>query len=163
MEQLTVDRGKKLRRTSRGLVMKLLHKVLDHLKHEPDIIDSRKLRQFLADLKENSMEMKELDKSILDNYFDTDADEDTCDNEAEEVNATQERISYSIISIEDTLAKLSEEENLSVCGETIRHVGSKESLVSMKSKSSGGTAASLYSKTSVTTRVSSKSSLGTVG
>jgi len=60
MEQLTVDRGKKLRRTSRGLVTKLLHKVSDHLKQEPDVIDRRKLRQFLADLKEKSMELKEL-------------------------------------------------------------------------------------------------------
>jgi len=79
------------------------------------------------------------------------------------VNAIQERISYSILSIEDTLAKLSEEENLSVCGETIQYVGSKESLVSMKSKSSVGTAASSDSKTSLTTCVSSKSSLGTIG
>ena len=70
MEQMDVDRAKKLRRTTRGLVTKLVHKVSNHLKEEPDTIDRRKLRQFLADL-------KQFNKVVLDNYFDTDADEDT--------------------------------------------------------------------------------------
>ena len=163
MEQLTVDRAKKLRRTTRCLVTNLVHKVSDRLKQQPDGIDRRKLRQFLADLKEKSTELKKLDKVILDNYFDTDADEDTCDNEAEEANAIQERISYSVLSIEDMLAERSEEKNSSVCADTVRRVGSKESLVSMKSRSTVGTAASSDSRTSVTTRVSSKSSVGTAG
>ena len=114
-------------------------------------------------MKEKSTELKKLDKIILDNYFDTDADEDTCDNEAKEANAIQERISCSVLSIEDMLAELSEEENSSVCADTVRRVGSKESLVSMKSGSTVGTAASSESQTSVTTRVSSKSTVGTAG
>ena len=128
MEQLAVDRAKKLRRTTRGLVTKLVHKVSDCLKEEPDAIDRRQLRQFLADLKEKSTELKELDNVVLDDYFDTDADEDTCDKEAEEANAIQERISYSIISIEDTFTERSEEDNSSVCAESVRRVGLKEAL-----------------------------------
>ena len=119
MEQLAVDRAKKVRRTVRGLVTKLVHKGLNYLKEEPDAIDRRKLWQFLADLKDKSTELKEVDKVVLDDYFDTDADEDTCDKEAEEANAIQERILYSIISIEDTLTERSEVENLSVCAKSV--------------------------------------------
>ena len=163
MEQLTVDHAKKLRRTTRCLVTKLVHKVSGRLKKEPDEIDQRKLRQFLVDLKEKSTELKKLDKVIVDTYFDTDADEDTCDNEAEEAKAIQDRISYSVMSVDHMLAELSKEENLSVCSGTVRRVGSKESLISMKSRSTVRTATSSDSKTSVTTRISSKASVGTAG
>ena len=67
MEQLAVDRAKKLRRTMRGLVTTLVHKGKDCLRDESDTVDRRKVRQFLADLKEKSTELMELDKVILDN------------------------------------------------------------------------------------------------
>ena len=101
-----VERARKKRRTTRGLVTKLLTKIEDSLEQDRIEIDCRKLKQFQADLKEKAECLKEIDGTILDGLIDVDADDDTCENEAAEANEIQEKIRFNLICLEEALESI---------------------------------------------------------
>ena len=132
MEQ-EMDCSRKKRRTTRGLVTKLLTKVKESLEEETEAVDQRKLRQFEIDLKEKAECLKELDETVLNNLFDTDADEETCGNEAEEANAIQEKITYQLICIQDALKEIDDGVK-SIRSVSLQQSMSRESIGSAESK-----------------------------
>ena len=81
MEQ--IERVRKRRRTTGGLVTKLLTKTEECLGQEGIDVDWRKLKQIQSDLKEKLNCLKGLDPTILDSLFDGDADDEVCTKEAE--------------------------------------------------------------------------------
>ncbi|XP_065053577.1 uncharacterized protein LOC135682559 isoform X2 [Rhopilema esculentum] len=101
-----VERARKKRRTTRGLVTKLLTKIEESLEQDRIEIDCRKLKQFQADLKEKAECLKEIDGTILDGLIDVDADDDTCENEAAEANEIQEKIRFNLICLEEALESI---------------------------------------------------------
>ena len=106
MEQ--IERVRKRRRTTRGLVTKLLTKTEECLGQEEIDVDQRKLKHFQAELMDKSECLKQLDATVLDSLYDEDADDEICMKEAEEADEIQEKISFKLICIEEALREISE-------------------------------------------------------
>ena len=139
MEQ--IERVRKSRRTTRGLVTKLLTKTEECLGQEGVDVDWRKLKQIQSDLKEKLNCLKGLDSTILDTLFDDDADDEVCTKEAEEADEIQGKISFKLICIEEALREISNDENSSVALSRSQRSESKESVP--ESLNSNDTTASL--------------------
>eukprot|EP00795_Rhopilema_esculentum_P001369 gene1369-15774_t len=136
MDEERVNTAKKERRTIRSLATKLVNKVKECLDEASDGVDDRKLRQFRAALKEKSIILKELDKEILNYLYTTDAEDEICENEAEQASEIQEKIDYQLICVEDILKEM-EDEKLSINSSSKSHSASRESIVSIASNDDG--------------------------
>ena len=131
-----MNTAKKERRTIRSLATKLVNKVKECLDEASDGVDDRKLRQFRAALKEKSIVLKELDKEILNYLYTTGAEDEICENEAEQASEIQEKIDYQLICVEDMLKEM-EDEKLSVNSSSKSHSVSRESIVTVASNDDG--------------------------
>eukprot|EP00795_Rhopilema_esculentum_P009774 gene9774-18308_t len=136
MDEERVNTAKKERRTIRSLATKLVNKVKECLDEASDGVDDRKLRQFRAALKEKSILLKELDKEVLNYLYTTDAEDEICENEAEQASEIQEKIDYQLICVEDILKEM-EDEKLSINSSSKSHSASRESIVSIASNDDG--------------------------
>ena len=114
MEDL--DKARKKRRVHRGTTTKLLNKIENLLKE--DDIDRIKLKQFLIELKEKQKTIKELDDVIFELMIENALEDDVCEKEAEEASEIKERITYGIVSIEDSLEAIRDGRGGSVILET---------------------------------------------
>jgi len=90
----------------------LLKKTENLLKE--DDIDRIKLKQFHIELKEKQKTIKELDDVIFELMIENAFEDDVCDKEAEEASEIRERITYGIVSIEDSLEVIREQRKSSV-------------------------------------------------
>ena len=101
-----IEKSKKKRRTHRGTTTKLLNKIETLVKDE--VKDRVKLKQCLRDINEKQKIIKEIDSHILELMIENDCEAEDCDKEAEEASDIGEKITYGIISIEETLRELDE-------------------------------------------------------
>ena len=129
MEQ--VEKAKKKRKTHRGLVTKQLNKVNDYLNQESTEIDKRKLKQFQEDLSNKFEYLKFLDAEILEGLFENEVEADLCDKEADESDEIRERVSFSLICLEEALELQNECGSSTRSNEPIARSASRESLHSV--------------------------------
>ncbi len=83
---------------------KLLNEIDEAEKADEDF-DTRKLRQWSANLEENFETLKQLDSEIFDIMIDNDVDEADCQREANEVSEFREKVTYAKICLEDFLGQ----------------------------------------------------------
>ena len=57
-------------------------------------------------MEEKSAKLKELDSEILGDLYETDTEDDICENEAEQAQEIQENITYQLICVEDALREI---------------------------------------------------------
>eukprot|EP00794_Sanderia_malayensis_P005770 gene5770-biopygen4684 len=98
-----VEKTKRKRTTTRGLVTKLIKEVEELLDEENTNIDSRKLTMYQGYLEDKSRCLKKYDEVILDSLFDEDADEEICANKAEEADEIRQKIAFNLICFEKAL------------------------------------------------------------
>ena len=77
-----VDRLKKKRRTTRGIVSKQIKRIEEFLGTKEN--DVRRLKQYQTDLNDKLGNLKELDEQILEGLLDNDVDDEGREKEAEE-------------------------------------------------------------------------------
>eukprot|EP00794_Sanderia_malayensis_P016165 gene16165-biopygen13734 len=98
-----LEKAKRKRKSHRGTATKLMHKIEDVLGQENK--DKLRIEQCLADLKEKAETLKVLDNEIFDLIIES-ADEDACDKEADEASEIKEKITYTIVTLENALKEL---------------------------------------------------------
>ena len=125
-----VDRLKKKRRTTRGLVTKQINRIEECLTNEDS--DVRRLKQYQTDLSEKLVNLKELDEQILEGLLDNDEDDEVRDKEAEEAQEIKDRVLYCLSGIEQALLQIEREET----GEKISRNGSKDGINSEDARGS---------------------------
>ena len=108
---MEVEKLKRKRKTTRGIVTKLLNKIADVEKNDPEAIDARLLRQWMLSLDENVEVLKKLDSEILEQMIEHDADERDVEKEAEDSNEVREKIIYAKICLQDLQSQLSKKGN----------------------------------------------------
>ena len=118
MEKIELVR--KRRRTTRGLVTKLLAKIEHCLEQERAEVDRRKLKQFQSDLTEKAECLKQLDATILDSLFDGDTDDETCAKEAEKADEIQGKIFFKLICIDELLEEIANDNSSSVASSRLQ-------------------------------------------
>ena len=125
-----VDRLKKKRRTTRGLVTKQINRIKECLTNEDS--DVRRLKQYQTDLSEKLVNLKELDEQILEGLLDNDEDDEVRDKEAEEAQEIKDRVLYCLSGIEQALLQIEREKT----GEKISRNGSKDGINSEDARGS---------------------------
>ena len=104
MDQLEETRKK--RRTHRGTKKRLLNKIEGLMKENQSNVDQIKLKQCLIDLSEKKKIIKEIDATIIDMMIENECEDEDCDKEAEEASEIGEKITYSLVAIENALKGL---------------------------------------------------------
>ena len=124
-----VERLRKKRKPIQGVTTKLLNKIDDALKKDPNQIDERKLKQYETNLKDNFKILKQLDKEIFDGLLETDAEDDACEKEVLDASEINKITTYGLICLEEPLKAEKETERQ----ELLLRSWSKESLNSVAS------------------------------
>jgi len=98
---MDLEKLKKKRGTARGIVTKLINKIADAERNNPNDIESRQIRQWMLSLEENVEALKTLDSEIMDQMIEKDADDREVEKEAEEANEVRDKIICAKICLQD--------------------------------------------------------------
>jgi len=98
---MDLEKLKKKRGTARGIVTKLINKIADAERNNPNDIEARQIRQWMLSLEENVEALKTLDSEIMDQMIEKDADDREVEKEAEEANEVRDKIICSKICLQD--------------------------------------------------------------
>eukprot|EP00794_Sanderia_malayensis_P009577 gene9577-biopygen7909 len=99
----SIEKSKKKRRAYRAVSTRLVNKAEEILAEELSIDRHGKLQQVFEELRDKRYVLKQLDEEILDLLIDNDIDDETCENEATEASAVQEKVGICLKSIENAL------------------------------------------------------------
>ena len=102
MEQ--VDRLKKKRRTTRGIVSKQIKWIEEFLGTKEN--DVRRLKQYQTDLNDKLGNLKELDEQILEGLLDNNVDDEGREKEAEEAQEVRDKVLYCLSGVEQALLEI---------------------------------------------------------
>ena len=137
---MDLEKLKKKRGTARGIVTRLLNKIADAERNNPNDIEARQIRQWMLSLEENAEALKILDSEIMDQMIGKDADDKEVEKEAEEANEVRDKIICTKICLQDLQARNSNKEKVTPeaprenegSGQAIRRVKAKLPKLELK-------------------------------
>ena len=99
-----IDRLKKKRRTTRGIVSKQIKRIEEFLGTKEN--DVRRLKQYQTDLNDKLGNLKEVDEQILEGLLDNNVDDDGREKEAEEAQEVRDKVLYCLSGVEQALLEI---------------------------------------------------------
>ena len=110
IEMEAVEKLRKKRKPIRGVITKLMNKADNALKENLDQIDERKLKHYETNLKDSFELLRQLDNDIFEGLVDNNADDDVCEKEMLDTSDINEKVTYCLICLEDSLRTEKESE-----------------------------------------------------